>query len=761
MSTVEIETGRYVKRYAFWSPATWSIPKLYWDAWSQEQRVHAICRQLEKVIAYSDYLGVNVDDIAARLKAIEEGQLDELIVAEIEAWFAEHEPEITASIEALNAALPIDDFDSENTVKDAIDAIEAVLPLSEFDSESTVKGAIDNLASNTIKTYNSIFQALSDVDESTSFVQTAAYYNGSGIGGALYKVYTTTPTGYYEQANSGVYLKPVNAHSVSQFGAVGNGSTDDTAAIQKAVDNLDCIDFEAGRTYRVSNIVISDDDKVLNGNGCTLATDNYQTDTLKSALNIGNSSIKVNNPDFYNVNQTAVIYSAGNTPTFYQIIVTAKSGDVISFKSYKPFKQNDTTGDTSPYYFPSGSTVYTGTTVFSISKQLYVSQTGTIKNVTIRDFTFEQSNNLQSAANWAQLGYGVFSYNAEKITFENNHVIGGSSLFLFFYGYHKEVFVTGNTFDGVSHAQAVAAHWDMVDISTTNRTHGFNVVNNIFNECPSSIIYSSVDGGICEGNTIRLSTSNNKLSIYLYGGDVSMYTSYSAYDQPSFYTQNIIVSNNDIKSATQSGAGISLQGTKNCLVCNNTIMGMNNGVTMVAGTNDVISGNVFEYTTTGTNNSSIRLYGKLVNLKIKDNVFNAPRVIRLDALLKTVSSGVQSTTYWSWSDSSVFVEGNHIYQSAAFSVIFIGGTTETNNAPSTMMDVPKMIMFNSNELVNTAGTSVVLYDVNSTLQTFITDKSNLTGAQMQAYNNISTGIQTIQGAFSGGVTASNNTTIAV
>lgn len=105
MSTVEIETGTYIKRYAFWNPATWSIPKLYWDAWSQEQRLHAICRQLEKVIAYADYLGVNTDDIAARLKAIEEGQLDPIIETAIEAWFEENEPEIVQDISNLESAV--------------------------------------------------------------------------------------------------------------------------------------------------------------------------------------------------------------------------------------------------------------------------------------------------------------------------------------------------------------------------------------------------------------------------------------------------------------------------------------------------------------------------------------------------------------------------------------------------------------------------------------------------------------------------------
>lgn len=128
MSYVEVETGRYIKRWAFWNPATWSIPKLYWDAWSQEQRLHAICKQLEKVIKYADYLGVNVDDIAARLKAIEDGQLDELITAAIEAWFEENQPAIIQAIQTLQddlAALDRREQEDVSALDGRLDVIEA------------------------------------------------------------------------------------------------------------------------------------------------------------------------------------------------------------------------------------------------------------------------------------------------------------------------------------------------------------------------------------------------------------------------------------------------------------------------------------------------------------------------------------------------------------------------------------------------------------------------------------------------------------
>ena len=122
-----------IKRFAFWEPESWAIPKLYWDAFSQEQRIHAICKQLSKVIGYADYLGVNVDDIAQRLKAIEDGQLDPYIIAEIEDWFDNNEPAIVAAIEALNDALPITAFDGVNTVEVALDALENRFPVSSSD----------------------------------------------------------------------------------------------------------------------------------------------------------------------------------------------------------------------------------------------------------------------------------------------------------------------------------------------------------------------------------------------------------------------------------------------------------------------------------------------------------------------------------------------------------------------------------------------------------------------------------------------------
>lgn len=60
-----------ITRFKYWEPSTWTIPKMYWDAFSQEQRIHAICKMISKLIAYADYLGVNVDELADMQAALE------------------------------------------------------------------------------------------------------------------------------------------------------------------------------------------------------------------------------------------------------------------------------------------------------------------------------------------------------------------------------------------------------------------------------------------------------------------------------------------------------------------------------------------------------------------------------------------------------------------------------------------------------------------------------------------------------------------
>ena len=54
------EPTRWIPPFPGWTAYNPTIPKMYWDTVSQEQRIHALCAQLHKLCCYADMLGLNV-----------------------------------------------------------------------------------------------------------------------------------------------------------------------------------------------------------------------------------------------------------------------------------------------------------------------------------------------------------------------------------------------------------------------------------------------------------------------------------------------------------------------------------------------------------------------------------------------------------------------------------------------------------------------------------------------------------------------------
>ena len=108
-------------RFRDYAPAL-AIPSVYWDVESAEQRIRNICEILGRVVSYADEMGIEVTEISQALADIEAGHLDPMIIAAIEDWFSENEPEIVAQIKALEDALPVSDYNATNTVSAAIQA---------------------------------------------------------------------------------------------------------------------------------------------------------------------------------------------------------------------------------------------------------------------------------------------------------------------------------------------------------------------------------------------------------------------------------------------------------------------------------------------------------------------------------------------------------------------------------------------------------------------------------------------------------------
>lgn len=93
--------ARYIPPFWGFTEFTPTIPKLYWNVHSQEQRILRICELLDKLICYSDYLGDNVELNRGEIEALkaefeefkESGFLD-YYLEQIEAWVYQNMPQI-------------------------------------------------------------------------------------------------------------------------------------------------------------------------------------------------------------------------------------------------------------------------------------------------------------------------------------------------------------------------------------------------------------------------------------------------------------------------------------------------------------------------------------------------------------------------------------------------------------------------------------------------------------------------------------------
>lgn len=87
--------------FAAFTNYTPTVPKMYWDVYSQEERIKAICENIDKIVAYCNALGIeintSVDEIerlAEEFEQFKESGFDDYYRAIVEAWVNEHMPEI-------------------------------------------------------------------------------------------------------------------------------------------------------------------------------------------------------------------------------------------------------------------------------------------------------------------------------------------------------------------------------------------------------------------------------------------------------------------------------------------------------------------------------------------------------------------------------------------------------------------------------------------------------------------------------------------
>lgn len=87
--------------FAAFTDFTPTVPKLYWDVYSQEERIKAICEALDKLVCYANKMGIQInlceEEIEKLYNEFEDfkaGAFDDYYVAILEAWINNHMPEI-------------------------------------------------------------------------------------------------------------------------------------------------------------------------------------------------------------------------------------------------------------------------------------------------------------------------------------------------------------------------------------------------------------------------------------------------------------------------------------------------------------------------------------------------------------------------------------------------------------------------------------------------------------------------------------------
>lgn len=90
-----------VPLYKAFTQYTPVIPKLYWDVYSQEERIKALCKEIDKLCAYANTLGIqlnwNTEEIERLYNEFEEFKahgFDDYYRAIIEQWVDDHMEDI-------------------------------------------------------------------------------------------------------------------------------------------------------------------------------------------------------------------------------------------------------------------------------------------------------------------------------------------------------------------------------------------------------------------------------------------------------------------------------------------------------------------------------------------------------------------------------------------------------------------------------------------------------------------------------------------
>lgn len=160
--------------YPLWNRFTPTLPSLYWDVDSHEERIKRICLELHKLVEYADYLGENINIDHETIEALQEafqkfidGEYDDYYKRVIYDWIQENFEElISAGVKQVYFGLTDDGYfcayvpDSWSDISFDTGAVYGRSDygrlILRFDADPAARGVIDN-------TYNTGAYSLNNV----------------------------------------------------------------------------------------------------------------------------------------------------------------------------------------------------------------------------------------------------------------------------------------------------------------------------------------------------------------------------------------------------------------------------------------------------------------------------------------------------------------------------------------------------------------------------------------------------------------------
>lgn len=206
---------------------------------------------------FKGYLGL-IDDKGNRYSGVDiwfsvlagnprMGVACDFYISELEKAIATAEDDLKTSKKSMQDV--VDEFVSKmndltnrletqaNTNQAALDALEAKIKQDGLFTQAEAETFENTLKMATVHAYPTLSDLLTDSTLLAGMTATTAgYYQAGDGGGATYQLFSTEPDTYYEKLKNGLYAELISKKpTFEEFGAKGDGTSDDTGAINKAL----------------------------------------------------------------------------------------------------------------------------------------------------------------------------------------------------------------------------------------------------------------------------------------------------------------------------------------------------------------------------------------------------------------------------------------------------------------------------------------------------------------------------------------------